>query len=62
MFKNNNIFRKIFKYLFMVLLTSLGITYISVNKLNRTELVSVIMYVIICFIFLDMYYPVFYCN
>ena len=54
----NDIMRKIFRYLFMLLLTWIGVSYIASNKLSTTEITTLILFIVACFIFIDMYYPV----
>ena len=60
MAQNNNIMRKILRYLFMLLLTGIGVYYISANKLDTKDIITLLLFIMSCFIFIDMYYPVVY--
>ena len=54
----NGTIRKILRYLFMLLLTGVGVYYISAGKLNTRDIVTLLLFFMACFIFVDMYYPV----
>lgn len=58
MAQNNGIMRKIFRYLFMLLLVGTGVYYISANKLSATDIITLLLLIMSSFIFIDMYYPV----
>jgi len=58
MAQNNGIMRKIFRYLFMLLLTGIGVYYISACKLDTADIITLMLFIMSCFIFIDMYYPV----
>lgn len=53
--------RKIVRYVIMLLLIWLGITYITYEKLSNEDIIVIVLFVMICFIFLDLYYPVVNC-
>lgn len=53
--------RKIIRYLMMLLLIWLGITYITYEKLSTEDTIVIILFVMICFIFIDLYYPIVTC-
>lgn len=55
---NNNIIRKILRYLFMLLLIWIGVLYISGNKLDTIDIITLILFVMSCYIFIDIYFPV----
>lgn len=55
--KRNEIFKKILRYLSMFLLAFLGTKYIASDKLNNYDILSIVMFITICFAFLDMYFP-----
>ena len=57
---NNDIMRKILRYAFMLILTWIGIVYITAGKLDTCDIVTLLMFIIICFMFIDMYYPAVY--
>lgn len=52
-FKN----KKILKFFIMFFLILFGIKIILLDKLNNIEFLSIVMYIITCFILVDMYYP-----
>lgn len=54
----DNIIRKIIRYSFMFLLTWIGVLYISANKLSTTDIIILALFIMCCFIFIDMYYPI----
>lgn len=58
MAQNNDIINKIFRYLFMLLLTWVGVYYISANKLDTSDIITLLLFIMSCFIFIDIYYPV----
>ena len=55
---DNDIMRKIFRYAFMLILIWIGVAYISAGKLNTYDVITLILFVMACFIFIDMYYPI----
>jgi hypothetical protein len=55
---DNDITRKIIRYVFMVALIWLGVAYISAGKLDTYDVITLVLFVTACFIFIDMYYPV----
>ena len=50
--------RKLFRYLFMFMLTFLAVSSISDEKLNKYDLIILSMFATLCFLFIDLYYPV----
>ena len=55
---DNDIMRKIFRYAFMLILIWIGVAYISAGKLNTYDVITLILFIMACFIFIDMYYPI----
>lgn len=53
----NDIFRKIIRYLAMLLFVWIGLMCIS-NGLTTIDIITILFFVMSCFIFLDMYYPI----
>ena len=49
---------KLFRYLFMFLLTLVGVSSISYTKLNKHDILTITMFATLCFMFIDLYYPV----
>lgn len=52
------LFKKILRYLLMFLLAFIGTKYIAADKLNNYDILSIVMFITICFAFIDMYIPV----
>ena len=57
---DGDIIRKILRYLFMLLMISIGVSYIANNKLDTKDIITLILFIMACFIFIDMYYPIVY--
>jgi hypothetical protein len=58
MANSSDITRKAFRYLFMLALTWIGVSYIASGKLDTRDTVTLLLFIMSCFIFIDMYYPV----
>ncbi|AYV84217.1 MAG: hypothetical protein Hyperionvirus19_41 [Hyperionvirus sp.] len=50
--------RKIIRYILMLVLIWLGITYLTYGKLSNEDIVVIVLFVMICFMFIDLYYPI----
>jgi heme/copper-type cytochrome/quinol oxidase subunit 4 len=50
--------RKLFRYLFMFLLTLVAVSSIAYDKLDKKDIITITMFVTLCFMFIDLYYPV----
>lgn len=62
MTETNDMVRKVVRYLLMLILIALGVSYIGHDKLSTCDVVTLVMFVTVCFLFLDLYYPVVYCQ
>lgn len=51
-------YNKIFRYVFMLLLIWVGVTYITYGQLERIQIATIILFIMACFIFLELYFPI----
>ena len=50
--------RKILRYVFMLLLTLIAVSSIAYDKLDMKDIITITLFVTLCFLFIDLYYPV----
>jgi len=50
--------RRFFRYIFMFLLISFSTSALLCGKIDTLDIVTLAMLIMICFIFMDLYYPI----
>lgn len=50
--------RKILRYGFMFFLSYIAISSVSYGKLDTKDILTIAMFIMICFLFMDLYYPI----
>lgn len=56
----NDMLNKIFRYIFLIILIWIGVSFIANGKLNIYDIITIVLFVMASFIFIDIYYPVVY--
>lgn len=54
--------QKIIRYLLMLILVTAGITFLTYDKLSNAEIINLVLLMMICFIFIDLYFPLLTCS
>lgn len=50
--------RRFFRYIFMFLLVSFSTTALLCDKIETSDIITLAMLMMMCFIFMDLYYPI----